>query len=229
MTPRAPARTPAERPETVWRGGRRHYRTPGGAVYPSVTTLLSSTVPEAARAGLERWRALDPASEYISSEARLTGTAAHRMIEQRLSGREPDSDGRLLSRAHYENLLPFLAKISDPLGVELGLYSDRMRLAGTPDCVAWYDGRMSVIDYKTKRSEQREEWLRDYFLQGAAYSRMFEERTGVAVPRVVILVSTEQDTRGEFVREASDFYGELDARLCQYYASGHPHCAGPNC
>ena len=216
-----------ERPEIVWHGGRRHYRTPGGATYPSVTTVLGATMPEHQRANLERWRALEPASEYISSEARLTGTSTHRMIEQYLAGFEPDSDGRLLSRAHFENLSPFLSKISDPLGIEMGLYSDRMRLAGTADCIATYDGAVSVIDYKTKRSEQQEGWLHDYFVQGAAYARMFHERTGIRVPRVVILVSTERDTRGEFTREASKFYGELDARLHQYYAAGQPCCALP--
>ena len=201
------------------------YRTPDGKVYPSVTSVLAATRPEAERARLERWKAVEPASEYISSEAALTGTAAHRMIEQHLRGQAPDSDGRLLSRAHFENLMPFVSKISDPLGVELRLYSDRMRLAGTSDCIGTYDGAVSAIDYKTKRSEQKDGWLRDYFVQGTAYARMFEERTGVPVPRVVVLVSTERDTRAEHVREAADFYGELDARLCQYYAQGAPHCA----
>lgn len=212
-------------PEHVWSGGARMYRTPDGRVYPSVTSVLAATRPEAERARLERWKAMEPASEYISSEAALTGTAAHRMIEQHLRGQAPDSDGRLLSRAHFENLMPFVSKISDPLGVELRLYSDRMRLAGTSDCIGTYDGAVSAIDYKTKRSEQKDGWLRDYFVQGTAYARMFEERTGVPVPRVVVLVSTERDTRTEHVREAADFYGELDARLCQYYAQGAPHCA----
>ena len=212
-------------PEPVWQGGSRKYRTPDGRTYPSVTSVLAATRPEVERARLERWKAMEPASGYISSEAALTGTAAHRMIEQRLRGQAPDSGGRLLSRAHYENLMPFISKISEPLGVELPLYSDRMRLAGTSDCIATYDGAVSVIDYKTKRSEQRAEWLRDYFVQGAAYARMFEERTGVPVPRVVVLVSTERDTRAEYVRDTGDFLGELEARLCQYYAGGSPHCA----
>ena len=209
----------------VWRGGRRHYRTPGGATYPSVTTVLGATISEERRAALARWRSLEPASEYISSEARLTGTGTHRMIERHLRGLEPDSDGRLVSRAHFENLMPFVSKISEPLGVEIGLYSDRMRLAGTSDCIGTYDGKVSAIDYKTKRSEQRESMMHDYFVQGAAYARMFEERTGIGVPQVVVLVSTERDTRAEFVRGASEFYGELDGRLFQYYAGGHPHCA----
>lgn len=217
-------------PEPVWRGGRRLYRTPDGDVYPSVTSVLAATRPAEERMRLERWKAMEPAAEYISSEAALTGTAAHRMIEQHLRGRAPDSGGRLLSRAHFENLMPFVSKISDPLGVELRMYSDRMRLAGTADCIATYDGAVSVIDYKTKRSEQKAGWLRDYFVQGAAYSRMFEERTGLRVPRVVVLVSTERDTRAEHVREAAEFGAELDARLCQYYAAGQPHCArAPNC
>ena len=49
-----------------------------------------------------------------------------------------------------------------------------MKLAGTSDCVATYDGELSIIDYKTKRSNQREEWMTDHFIQGTAYAQMFK-------------------------------------------------------
>ena len=67
-----------------------------------------------------------------------------------------------------------------------------MKLAGTSDCIATYDGELSIIDYKTKRSNQREEWMTDHFIQGTAYAQMFKELTGIQVKQVVILVSSEK-------------------------------------
>jgi hypothetical protein len=75
--------------------------------------------------------------------------------------------------AHFNNLIPFLQKINDIHGTELRLYSNKMKLAGTSDCIAKYDGELSIIDYKTKRSNQQEEWMTDHFIQGTAYSEMF--------------------------------------------------------
>ena len=38
-----------------------------------------------------------------------------------------------------------------------------MKLAGMSDCIGKYDGELSIIDYKTKRSNQQEEWMTDSF------------------------------------------------------------------
>ena len=92
-----------------------------------------------------------------------------------------------------------------------------MKLAGTSDCIASYDGELSIIDYKTKRSNQKEEWMTDHFIQGTAYSQMFKELTGIEIKQVVILVSSEKNSRMEFVKNTSDYKEMLTQRLNQYY------------
>jgi len=88
---------------------------------------------------------------------------------------------------------------------------------GTSDCIAKYDGKLSVIDYKTKRSNQREEWLTDHFIQATSYGVMFKELTGIKVEQIVILVSSEKNTRMEFMKNPDEYRDLLEQRLDQYY------------
>ena len=205
------------------------YITPEGRTYDSVTTVLGRTAPD--KAGLEEWKmrmGMDVA-DYIMQQAARVGTAAHKMNENYLnnygvydaagetghngSGAEP----LLLARAHHENFRPYLERINNIRGNELVLWSDDLRLAGTTDCIAEYDGVMSIIDYKTKRSKQRPEWMHEYYLQASAYSMMYERLTGTRVDNAVILVSSEQDTVQVFDADLQAYRPQFLERLGEYW------------
>ena len=78
-------------------------------------------------------------------------------------------------------------------GVESFLYSDFLRTAGQVDCIAEYDGVLSVIDFKTSKKRKPESWIQNYFVQAAAYSFMFEERTNIQIPQLVIMIGVDGD------------------------------------
>ena len=193
------------------------YETPNGEVYPSITTILQETMSDAKKESLQNWKEQEIAAEYITQEAATIGTETHKLIENHINEVRQTDDVRLLSVAHFNNLIPFLQKINDVHGTELRLYSNTMKLAGTSDCIANYDGELSIIDYKTKRSNQKEEWMTDHFIQGTAYAQMFKELTGMEVKQVVILVSSEKNSRMEFVKSTEDYKDLLNQRLNQYY------------
>ena len=169
---------------------RHRYVTPAGRTYDSVTTILGATKPDADRRQLEAWRQRVGAgvADHIVQEAARTGTQAHRLNEWFLNGYaadESDYEGEapfgLLAHAHHALVAPHVARHVDMVrGTEIVMHSDVMRVAGTADVIAEYDGVLSVIDYKTKRSAQKAEWLHDYFVQAAAYSVMYEEMTAKA-------------------------------------------------
>jgi genome maintenance exonuclease 1 len=46
---------------------------------------------------------------------------------------------------------------------------------------------------------------------------MFKELTGIEIKQVVILVSSEKNSRMEFVKNTSDYKELLTQRLNQYY------------
>ena len=206
-----------EQSQLIEKDDGHYYQTPSGDVYPSITTILHKTMSEEKKQNLQDWKDQEVAAEYITQESSIIGTQTHNLIENYLNGIPHNDELRLLSVAHFNNLIPFLQKINDIHGTELRLYSNKMKLAGTSDCIAKYDGELSIIDYKTKRSNQQEEWMTDHFIQGTAYSQMFQELTGIEVKKVVILVSSEKNTRMEFVKDTKDYKEQLAQRLNQYY------------
>jgi genome maintenance exonuclease 1 len=180
--------------------------------------MLQKTQSEEKQKSLQNWREQEIAADYITQQAAVVGSETHKLIENYLNGEEILEKSRLLSEAHFNNLLPFVDKINDIHGIELRLYSDKMKLAGTSDCIANYDGKLSIIDYKTKRSNQREEWLTDHFIQATSYGVMFKELTGIKVEQVVILVSSEKNTRMEFMKNPDDYLDLLERRIAQFYS-----------
>jgi genome maintenance exonuclease 1 len=204
--------------ELIEKDEGHYYQTPSGVVYPSITTMLQKTQSQEKQQSLQNWREQEIAAEYITQQAAVVGSETHKLIENYLNGEEILEKFRLLSEAHFNNLLPFVDKINDIHGIELRLYSDKMKLAGTSDCIATYDGKLSIIDYKTKRSNQREEWLTDHFIQATSYGVMFKELTGIKVEQVVILVSSEKNTRMEFMKNTDDYLDLLEQRIAQFYS-----------
>ena len=203
--------------ELIEKNNAHYYQTPTGEMYPSITTILHKTMPIEKKESLQNWKDQEIAADYITQEAATIGTETHKLIENHINEVRQTDDVRLLSVAHFNNLIPFLQKIDDVHGTELRLYSYAMKLAGTSDCIAKYDGELSIIDYKTKRSNQKEEWMTDHFIQGTAYAQMFKELTGIEVKQVVILVSSEKNSRMEFVKNTENYKDLLTQRLNQFY------------
>ena len=203
--------------ELIEKNNEHYYLTPKGDIFPSITTILKKTMSAEKQQSLQDWKEQETAAQYITEESSIVGTETHKLIENHLNGITQTDEVRLLSVAHFNNLIPFLQKINDIHGTELRLYSNEMKLAGTSDCIAKYDGELSIIDYKTKRSNQQEEWMTDHFIQGTAYSQMYKELTGIEVKQVVILVSSEKNTRMEFVKRTEEYKDLLAQRLNQFY------------
>ena len=204
--------------------GYHEYVSKSNDRYQSVTTMLGRTKPAKDRASLQRWKDGEPAHDYIARNAARIGTESHALIEDFLR-KQHGSGGRpaeklprpsLLAKAHLDNLKPYLQKITDVIATEQPLKSDTMRLAGTADCIARYDGVLSIIDFKTKRSEQRAAYMTDYFIQTACYARMFGEMTGQKITQGVILASTEANTRHHYVISTAAYEDDLDRRLDLY-------------
>ena len=203
--------------ELIEKDNSHFYQTPTGEIYPSITTILHETMANEKKESLQNWKEQEIAADYITQEAATIGTETHKLIENHINEVRQTDNVRLLSVAHFNNLIPFLQKINNVHGTELRLYSNAMKLAGTSDCIASYDGELSIIDYKTKRSNQKEEWMTDHFIQGTAYAQMFKELTGIEVKQVVILVSSEKNSRMEFVKNTENYKNLLTQRLNEYY------------
>ena len=110
----------------------------------------------------------------------------------------------------FSQLKPTLEKsINNIYAQECGLWSEKYRVAGRVDCIAEWNGVPSIIDFKTSRSERKDDYNFEYYMQASAYAEMFEERTGIEINQIVILVVTEDGLVQEFVREKHDYLEPL--------------------
>jgi len=186
--------------------GVRLYETPEGNKYPSITTVLSVRNKK----GLHDWRKRvgDDVANYVARKAANRGTAVHHMCEDYLNN---DFD----EEKHKKKFLPYvlfkqlrdsvLQKTNNIYSQECGLYSDKYKVAGRVDCIAEYDGVLSIIDFKTSSKERSDEWNESYYIQASAYAEMFEERTGIAINQICILVVTEDGIVQEFVKNKTEY------------------------
>ena len=66
-------------------------------------------------------------------------------------------------------------------------------------------GIPSIVDFKTSTKERNDDWNESYYIQASAYAEMFEERTGIEINQIVILVVTEDGVVQEFVKTKHDY------------------------
>ena len=210
-----PVTLPELATETIDR--KRYYVTPDGNKYPSITTVLSTRNKK----GLFEWRKRvgEDVANHISRTSASRGTKVHQMCEDYLNN-------NFDVEKHKKNFLPYclfqqlstnvLCKIDNIRAQEIGLYSDKYKLAGRVDCIAEYDGVLSVIDFKTSTKERKEEYNENYYIQTSAYAEMFEERTGTPINQIVVLVVTEDGVVQEFVKDKKEYVPLIDEIVGQF-------------
>ena len=188
--------------------GRRHYVTPEGELYPSITTILG----ELSKAAIQAWRERvgEEEANKISTKASRRGTSVHSVCESYIKNEEEFLDGETPHIVElFKTIEPFFERINNVHGVELALYSDHFGIAGRTDLIAEFDGMLSVIDYKTSNKTKKKEWCESYFAQGAFYGVAYEELTNIPVPQVVIIMAVENESPQLFVEKRNDWIDKI--------------------
>ena len=173
--------------------GKRVYATPDGEFYPSITTVIGNNAKK--QAGLAKWRARvgREKAAAISSRSAARGTAFHSITEDYLNN-------ELKIEEYKETPLPVVMfeqtkKTFDRIGniylQEAFLYSKHLEVAGRVDCIADFDGVLSIIDFKTSAAPKREAYLYDYFVQETAYACCLQELYSITVKQLVTIVACE--------------------------------------
>lgn len=134
-------------------------------------------------------------ADKITKAATTRGTDLHTLNECYLQGITPPEVPDISKRL-FEVNKSALDRIGKIYGIELGMYSEYLGIAGTCDLVAEYDGELAIIDYKTSKKPKPRAWLEHYFVQCCAYAFMLKELTGMEVKKFIIIMSCEN---GELV------------------------------
>jgi ATP-dependent exoDNAse (exonuclease V) beta subunit len=153
-----------------------------------------------------RKRVGEKTANYIAGKAAARGTKVHHMCEDYLNNESIEHHQKdFLPWCLFTQLQKSLTKIDNIHAQEAGLYSDKYKVAGRVDCIAEYNGVLSIIDFKTSTKERNDDWNENYYIQCSAYAEMYEEQTGKEIKQIVILCVTEDGQVQEFVKEKFDY------------------------
>ena len=187
--------------------------------YPSITSVLSIRDKK----GLHEWRKRvgEEVANHVMIQAANRGTAVHNMVEDYLNNVDLTQVDKykkqFLPRMMFDVLKPELSKINNIRLQEAQMYSENYTIAGRVDCIAEYDGVLSIIDFKTSTKEKKEDWIENYFIQGSAYAEMYKEHFGEEPTQVVILVTTEEGTTQVFKKNKVDYLPQLKEAISDFY------------
>ena len=193
--------------------GMRFYEV-DGQNFPSITTVLGA-LP---KPGLDAWRKNvgEDAAKWEMARAARRGKATHTLIEEFLYGKTP-SIRDVLPLGMFTLLKPYLAQVDNIHCLEKIMYSKKLTIAGQVDCIAEYNGKLSVIDFKTANKERNDAWNQNYYIQTSAYAMMYEELTGTPIDQIVILMACEDGTAAAYVKEKKDYIKDLEAAIKNFY------------
>jgi genome maintenance exonuclease 1 len=205
-----------EKVEQINTDSGRFYQTPTGARYPSVTTVVGLMNKDA----IMEWRRRVGAEEAnkISSKAASRGTRVHKICEEYINNEDVyNKKYSIIDLESFSRLRKVIDEKIDNVHLqEVKLYSDYLEMAGTVDCVAEYEGKLSIIDFKTAMKPKEKSYITNYFCQASAYAIMYEERTGIPVTQTVVMISVDDEEPQIFVEKRNNYVKNLMEVRQQY-------------
>ncbi len=202
---------------TINEDGRRLYQTPKGNL-PSVTTVTGWKKSQF----FAQWRLHNPKE---ANRVTHRGNKLHTLIEHYVNNEfSPDNSEQKAAVSPdtlelFLQLQPELDKIDNVHAQEVALWSESLGLAGRVDCLAEYDGKLSVIDFKGATRSKRKSDIKNYFLQATAYAIMWQEMTETPIDNFAILISCEDGKVQVFDGRPLDYVRDLKDCIDEYHAS----------
>jgi genome maintenance exonuclease 1 len=195
--------------------GKRYYTLPDGTRLPSVTTVIGAQKKEA----IMEWRRKvgEEVANKISKQATSRGTNVHTLCEKYLNNDPKYLLGAMPDALQmFKSIKPFLNKIDNIHYQEAALWSKTLGMAGRVDCIAEYEGVLSVIDFKTSKRIKNIHDIQDYFWQTSAYALMYEELIGQPIDDLVIIMAVDDEQPLIFKQKTSDHIDGL-VKAIEYY------------
>jgi genome maintenance exonuclease 1 len=185
-----------------------------------MTTLLGAMLTDKK---ISEWKKKvgEEKAAKISAEATTRGKNYHSLMESYLQNTLNEEELDPFQIELLMNARKRVDNIDNVMCIEKALFSEKYRIAGTVDCIAEYNGVLSVIDHKTSSKFKKEEWIQNYFLQETGYALMFEELTGIKIDQVVTIISIKDSHYPPqvFIKKASDYKDQLINLVEEFYVN----------
>jgi len=141
------------------------------------------------------------ACKDIRDDAGNIGSIVHSYVEEYINkwlrdGIKPESfidrtaDYRVIAGCRAIEAL-FVKHNIVPIASELLVGDERMNSAGTLDFLCFWDGKLTLVDWKTSNAVDPI----GYSMQTAAYKKMFERMTGLRIKECKIVLISKYDDR----------------------------------
>ena len=198
--------------------GKRVYYTPSGNHYPSITTVIGNNAKK--QAGLAKWRERVGKEKAANISARSSGrgTKYHAIAEDYFNN---NLDLKKYSKfplpvLMFQHSRSVLDRINNIYLQEAALYSDHLEVAGRVDCIAEFDGVLSIIDFKTSAAPKKEAYLYDYLVQETAYACCLQELYGITVKQLVTIVACENGELQTVIEKPAFYRKKLESVIEQF-------------
>lgn len=187
-----------------------------GQAYPSVSTILAATKPEADRLALQKWRTRVgyAQAQQISTQACRRGTSIHTAINLFLDGQDLPDD--VTDNLYWHSIKPVLESVDRVHLLESAVYHAEQGYAGRLDCLGTWQGELCLFDWKTASKPKKLEWISDYCLQVTAYTAAVNHLYDVQIERALIAIALEDQSAQVFLLDADDlshYWSEFLLRL----------------
>ena len=205
--------------------GVRYYYVPEmEGKLPSITSITSFYN----RQVFQKWRQKvgDEVANQVTKVSTERGTKFHDVCEKYLNNIDyHDIEMLPTTKALFLSAKDSIDKINNIHCLEKPLYSQYFGIAGRVDCIAEYDGELSIIDFKTSKKIKPEKWIEQYFVQETAYACMYYEMTGTPVEKLVTIMVAENGdchvyekrNKGDYIKLLTKYVKEfVNHKLGEY-------------
>jgi len=156
---------------------------------------------EADRQGLLKWKTDydlkhgEGACDLYLKECCDRGTMLHENIESFYKGEAPVYDDETLGKylklqQQYHD--EFLCDV-EPIFIEKLVVNEKLKMHGIVDCIGFYKGKLSIIDFKFASKEKDEQYITDYRRQVAVYALIIYKETGLLIEQCVIACGSHKN------------------------------------
>lgn len=199
----------------------RYYQTVAGN-FPSVSTIIRNLRPPQQQAILDKWRERTP--KEVRDAVKERGNYLHSSIEKYFrTGRLEENlqidsavleleDPRDYWQGIYQTLKGHTASTlelgANTLAIEYSIYHPELRYAGTLDWLGYWNGELTLIDFKTTSKRKRLDFLIEQRLQLAAYKQAVEFHHDLQITQTAVIFFVKNSASQIFYFEGEDLQAD---------------------
>lgn len=204
-------------------GKGRVYVTNTNETFPSITSLLSKTMDTEKKMILEGWMEYvgEEQAEKIKKDAANRGSNLHNLIEYYILGddfQNKFNEADKKTQRLFKQIEKHLDKIDNVRLIEKPLYSSKLRVAGRVDCIGEYEGKLSIIDFKTSSKTKTSDNITDYYIQETFYAVCYAEHFNEKIEQLVTIIATDSSLRPYvYIKKPSEYIEKLLGKVKLFY------------